>query len=150
MKELKFSVRLTAICETKKTRSGTREFADLYIDGKKVSSGSDFWSNRPWYSYTYQNACFNALRKVTLSEDKRKAFEILIRDYKEDNPFKSMAMVMKMGELLTDNKKEANDWKLRMAKAGMGEGIDVPADWDTLSEDEKERRLNAVIDMNLK
>ncbi len=74
-----------------------------------------------------------------------------VRDEKkEDNPFRAMAMVMKLGEVLTDNKKEANAWKLRMAKAGMGQGIDLPDNWDTLPEEEKERRLNGIIDMNLK
>jgi hypothetical protein len=32
-----------------------------------------------------------------------------------------------------------------MIKAGLGEGIMMPEDWDTLSEDEKEKRLDAVI-----
>jgi hypothetical protein len=33
-----------------------------------------------------------------------------------------------------------------MLKAGLGNaGLEIPADWDTLSEDEKTRRLDAVI-----
>lgn len=74
-----------------------------------------------------------------------------VKKSKEDNPFRAMAMVMKIGELIAgDTKKEKNDWKLRMLKAGMGEGIDMPEGWDELPEDEKERRLNGIIDMNLK
>ena len=35
--------------------------------------------------------------------------------------------------------------KKRMLKAGLGEGLDFPEDWNTLSEDEKEIRLNKVV-----
>jgi len=54
--------------------------------------------------------------------------------------------IAQMGEVLTSSKKESNDWKERMIKAGLGSGIDIPEDWDTLSEDEKESRLNKVIE----
>jgi hypothetical protein len=60
------------------------------------------------------------------------------------NPFKTVAMVAQMGEIFGDTQKEKNDWKLRMLKAGIN-GLDIPSDWDSLSEDEKERRLNKVI-----
>jgi len=42
--------------------------------------------------------------------------------------------------------KESNDWKARMLKAGLeNKGLIMPEDWDTLSENDKEARLNAVI-----
>lgn len=65
---------------------------------------------------------------------------------KVSDPFKSLVMVAKIGELLTDNKAEANKWKQRMMKAGLGEGVNFPDDWDQLSEDEKEKRLNGALD----
>jgi len=63
------------------------------------------------------------------------------------NPFKTVAMVAKMGEIFGDTQKEKNDWKLRMLKAGIN-GLDIPSDWDTLTEGEKERRLNKVIEFS--
>ncbi len=52
-------------------------------------------------------------------------------------------MVALFGELLCDNQKEKNDWKKRMFEAtGM---LDFPSDWDELSEDEKQKRLDGVI-----
>lgn len=149
MKEFKISDRLTAICEKVKTRN--THYADLYLDNEKVSRGRYTWVNRTWESYTFQSAIQDAIRKAKL--DKKMEAEALkwTDEYKEDNPFKAMAMVMKMGEVLAgDSQKAKNDWKLRMAKAGMGEGMIMPEDWDTLTEDEKERRLNKVIDFNLK
>jgi len=39
-----------------------------------------------------------------------------------------------------------NNWKARMLKAGLSnQGLIIPEDWDTLSEDDKEARLNKVI-----
>jgi hypothetical protein len=56
---------------------------------------------------------------------------------------KTTSMVALFGELLCDDKKEKNDWKKRMFEAtGL---LDFPSDWDSLTEDEKETRLNKVI-----
>lgn len=53
-------------------------------------------------------------------------------------------MVASLGAIFGGNQKESNDWKARMLKAGMP-GLDMPDDWDSLSEDEKQTRLNLVI-----
>lgn len=65
----------------------------------------------------------------------------------ESNVLKSVAMVAAMGDILTQTKTDANTWKKRMFKAGLGAGIDFPEDWDSLSEDEKEKRLNNAINV---
>lgn len=55
--------------------------------------------------------------------------------------------VMAMGEIFADTQEQKNDWKARMLRAGLdGKGLIMPEDWDTLSEDEKTRRLDAVIE----
>ena len=55
-------------------------------------------------------------------------------------------MVAMFGELLCDNQKEKNDWKKRMLDAtGL---LDFPEDWDELSEEEKQKRLDNVIAVN--
>lgn len=52
-------------------------------------------------------------------------------------------MVALFGDILCKNKKEKNDWKKRMFDAtGL---LDFPSDWEGLSEDEKEKRLDNVI-----
>ena len=59
---------------------------------------------------------------------------------------KSASMVAMFGELLCDNQKEKNDWKKRMLDAtGL---LDFPDDWDDLSEDEKQKRLDKAIAFN--
>ena len=55
-------------------------------------------------------------------------------------------MVAMFGELLCDNQKEKNDWKKRMLDAtGL---LDFPEDWNDLSEDEKQKRLDKAIAFN--
>lgn len=62
---------------------------------------------------------------------------------------KMTGMVAAMGEIFGSTQEEKNDWKARMIKAGLGGyGFEMPEDWDTLSEDEKERRLNGVIEIS--
>ena len=58
--------------------------------------------------------------------------------------FKTVAIVASLGSIFGTTKKEANDWKTRMLKAGLI-GISRPDDWEELSEEEKETRLNKVI-----
>jgi hypothetical protein len=63
-----------------------------------------------------------------------------------DSHFKTVAMVSQLGEIFGKTEKEKNDWKTRMLKAGLeGRGLQMPEDWETLSEAEKKKRLDAVI-----
>ena len=57
---------------------------------------------------------------------------------------KTAALAAKMGEVLTSTQAESNAWKKRMLTAGI-RGLMWPDDWDLLSEDEKQQRLDKVI-----
>jgi len=59
---------------------------------------------------------------------------------------KSASMVAMFGELLCDSPKEKNDWKKRMLNTVPG--MNFPEDWDDLSEDEKQSRLDKAIAVN--
>jgi hypothetical protein len=49
---------------------------------------------------------------------------------------------MELGNVFCNNKKETNVWKLRMLKAAFEKkGLVIPDNWDKLTEDEKESRL---------
>ena len=60
---------------------------------------------------------------------------------------KTVAGIMMLGDIFGGGtKKGANDWKTRMLKAGLeNRGLIMPEDWNTLTEKEKERRLNDAI-----
>ena len=60
--------------------------------------------------------------------------------------FNTVSMVAKMGDVFCNDTKSKNDWKTRMLKAGLeNKGLIMPEDWDTLTEEQKETRLNGVI-----
>jgi len=61
--------------------------------------------------------------------------------------FKSISAIASLGDVFGKSQKESNDWKARMLKAGLQDkGLIMPEDWESLSEDEKETRLNTVIE----
>jgi len=72
----------------------------------------------------------------------------LVHDNREKSDFGFMAAFGAMAEIFCDNQADKTNWKLRMMKAGLPEGaISIPEDWDTLSEDEKERRINGALEV---
>ena len=59
---------------------------------------------------------------------------------------KTVAFVATLGNIFGKTLKEKNDWKARMLGVGLeNKGLIMPDDWDTLSEAEKERRLDGAI-----
>lgn len=59
---------------------------------------------------------------------------------------KSVAAIAKLGEIFCNTPKEKNDWQVRMLKAGLeNRGLIMPDDWDSLSEEEKTKRLSKAI-----
>uniref|UniRef100_A0A6H1ZZ22 DUF8033 domain-containing protein n=1 Tax=viral metagenome TaxID=1070528 RepID=A0A6H1ZZ22_9ZZZZ len=64
----------------------------------------------------------------------------------EKNPFKIAAGVAMLGNIFCDSQAEKNAWKKRMLVAGVP-GLDIPNNWDGLSEAEKEKRLDGVIEL---
>jgi hypothetical protein len=109
-----------------------------------------------WWSQTTSNhinyiAKEYGLTKREATEEEKNGTKKEAKEEKKDESkglFNSLAMVAKMGEMLCEDKKEKNDWKLKMFRAGLeGRGLSVPDDWETLSEDEKEIRLNKIIEI---
>lgn len=63
-----------------------------------------------------------------------------------ESAMKVTALAAVMGNVLCETQAEKNAWKMRMLKSGLSKmGLSVPDDWDSLPEDEKERRLDVVI-----
>ena len=102
-----------------------------------------YWSKTTSKHLNYIATEFS-LTKIKASEAEIKANKET--EDEKDNGFKGIAMVAKMGEIFGKTKQEANNWKVRMLKAGLeNRGFIMPEDWETLTENEKERRLNGVI-----
>ena len=135
-------------CSWFATRYGFKHEAELYVDGIFQCSAKVCYYNRTWESFEYETVADSVLRKSKLftiaeintcrSQWQRNSVAELNRS------FGLLAGIAKMGELLTDNQKAANDWKERMLKAGLT-GLDMPENWDNLTEEERTKRLDAVI-----
>lgn len=151
MKIFKLPLNIEVVCNSENTRYGFRHLATLFKDGSEYASGKCCYYNRTWESYDFQSVLYEVVRKAKFPKEEEEILNTFIRDYKDGEAeamLKSVAMVAKIGEVFCDNQKDQNDWKTRMLKAGLGSsGLQIPEDWDTLSEDEKEARLNKVIEV---
>ena len=136
-------------CEQKKTRNGFKHEAFYYKNGELLYKVKVCYLNRTWESFDFETVISRLLRIYNIMpEDQQKVFlECCGKQEMEEfnQRFGMIGAIASMGNLLCDTKKEKNDWKARMLKAGIG-GLDIPADWDTLSEEERETRLNRVIE----
>jgi hypothetical protein len=137
------------LCRWIKTSYGFKHEAEYRIGGFTRGTTKACYYNRTWESYEYQRVIKDALRKFSgFSEDQQKRIDAAFQHNATEELNKTFGMIStiaSLGNILCDSLKEKNDWKARMLKAGIG-GLDIPADWDTLSEEEKETRLNRVIE----
>jgi len=153
MRIFKITKEIEVVCRSEKTRNGFRHLATLLKDGREIQDGKCVYLNRTWERYTFQSVLYEVVRKAlknkVISETEEKLCEEFIEGDQTDwSGMKSTAMVAEMGELFCDNQKDKNSWKARMLKAGLeNKGLTMPEDWEELDEDEKEKRLNQVLEV---
>ncbi len=152
MKTFQITRSLTAVCQWRNRRNGFAHEATLVNDGADIAHKRVNYINRTWESYEFQSVLYS-LAEVAKDQLSTRSYNIFAKKIKNNfrkaahkevqDHFRSVAMVAKIGEIFTGNKKESNDWKSRMIKAGIN--LEMPEDWDQISEEEKEQRLNKVI-----
>lgn len=150
MQTFKITKHLTAVCESQGTRYGFRHLAHLTRDGYEIGSAKACYYNRTWERYEFESVLKELKSKAAgrLSKYELGAFKRMIDNGGKapSRELKTVAMVAALGDIFAKDKKGANDWKARMLKAGLAnKGLIMPEDWDTLSEEDKEKRLNAAI-----
>lgn len=150
MRIFKITPKIEVVCRSEKTRYGFRHLATLMIDGREVENDKACYYNRTWERFEFQSVIIGVVNKAhknkIISDAERKVCMKYVEEDKTDwSMFKATSMIAQLGEVFCDNKKDKNDWKKRMILAGFGDSISIPEDWDTLSEDEKEKRLNQTI-----
>ena len=155
MQTFKINKRLEARCEYYETRYSWGHKGWLYRDGETIGYKKITYYNRTWECYQFESLLQCLAGEKSLTDKERVAFKKKIAnnwrvedEKKTSRQFGAIAAIALMGDVLGGNQKESNDWKARMLKAGLP-GLDIPRDWGTLSEDEKSKRLDAVI-TNLK
>lgn len=150
MQTFKLDDNYQIVCEFQSTRSGFRHVAILLSGGNEVFRTKVTYQNRTWESYEFQTVMRKLVDSYFQGASKEKYANLIDNNFRIDEEkkvnerFGTVAGIAMMGEIFGNTKKEKNDWKARMLKAGLP-GLDIPEDWDTLSEDEKEKRLNNVI-----
>lgn len=145
-----------------KTRNAFRHIAVVYKNGYEVYRTKIPYQNRTWESYEYQSVLQKAINGASdngvLSEgEQSEALEYSKNGLEKqehervNKEFGRIGAIAQMGEIFGSTLKEKNDWKARMLKAGLGnKGLQMPEDWDSLDEETKEARLNAVIEFTKK
>lgn len=150
MKTFKINKDLTIVCEWKKTRRAFKHEATLLQNGREVDKTKICYINRTWERFTFESVMKQLLGKTNLLTDRQKA-NFIKRAYKEatgktTSRFKTIKAIASLSDVFGKTKKQKNDWKARILKAGLGDlGLTIPEDWNTLTENEKEKRLNGVI-----
>ncbi len=144
MKIFKINKRIEIVCTSEKTRSGFRHLATLFVDGVETTKGKCTYQNRTWESYEFQSVLFEVINKSDLSEKDERFCKDYIEKYREnDSMMRTTIGIARLGDLFCESKEDKNKWKKRMLNAGLkNSGLSFPEDWDELSEDEKETRLN--------
>jgi hypothetical protein len=153
MKTFKITKDIEVVCQSESTRSGFRHLATLLKKGIEEETAKCCYLNRTWERYEFQSVLNKIVNKAfknkILSEKEKKLCDDFIEGDQTDwSDFKATKMVAELGNLFCETKKDKNDWKARMIKAGLGnKGLQMPENWDALDEDIKEKRLNAIIKM---
>ena len=148
MRTFKINERIEIVCDSESTRNGFRHIATLILDCNSVESAKCNYLNRTWESFEFQSVCKKLIEKSKVLSDDEKKFcnDWLDGDRTDWSAFKMTGMIAQLGEVFCDNQKDKNDWKARMIKAGLGNrGLSMPDDWDSLDEETKTARLDAVI-----
>lgn len=153
-KYFKVNRNLFARCWTENTRYGFRHLAELVYKNEKLEQTKACYYNRTWECFTYESVLRGLHNKAkenkSLTPRLLRLFDKFIKNggraeaKQIKSQMKTTAMVASLGAIFGNNQKESNDWKARMIKAGMP-GLEMPKDWDTLSEDEKQTRLDKII-----
>lgn len=146
-KTFKINDDISIKCSTQDTSYGFRHVADALVNGRYVAYAKCCYHNRTWESYEYQSVIKKIAESKDLAPEDRSAIAAYAAaDHTDNSDLNTIAGIMALGDILADGQKEANDWKTRMLRAGLeGRGLDMPEDWDNLTEDEKTRRLDGVI-----
>lgn len=69
-------------------------------------------------------------------------------DKTEQDFINTVGLIAAIGNIFNETDKGRNDWKKRMLSAGLeSKGLSFPEDWDQLTEEEKQRRLDCAINV---
>lgn len=137
------------VCFSQRTSYGFRHVASLRENGSEICTARCSYYNRTWEAYTFQSVMQRVIEKSypKKSVGRERYLKLLEKDPSgESDRFLNMVgAVARMGDVLGNDQKEANQFKKRIL--GTVPGVDMPEDFDSLPEEEKARRLDGAIDI---
>lgn len=136
------------ILSTQDTNYGFRHIAEMYQGERLIGKAKCCYYNRTWEQYDYQSVIHKVIDGAGVEDAqalKKVIDEQQLRRVSDD--FGIMGAIMSMSDLMTDDKAQSADFKLRMLKARFGDAVIVPEDWEDLSDDVKLDRLNKISNM---
>lgn len=146
---------LYAECEYYETRYSWGHKGWLYRDHQEIGYKKITYYNRTWERYQFESLLQCLVENKQLTEKEQKLFiKKIENNWKEDDEkrtnqtFRTVGMIASLGDIFCQTQTDKNKWKARMLKAGLT-GLDLPADWDALPEEEKEIRLNEVVNLSI-
>lgn len=140
---------------TQDTSYGFRHLAELT---ERTGTGADYkvsetkakstYYNRTWESFDYESVGHKVIQKH-FDKNTAEVYCGLLDSWGNGESEKQTAglfnmvnLAMTAGSILTDSQAEKNAWDKKMLSAMPG--VSFPDNWDTLSEEEKTKRLDQV------
>ena len=148
-KTFKVNENIEIECYSQGTSYGFRHVATLLKNSYETAQAKSCYYNRTWESYEYESV-LNKLadnQKQPLKDELKNFIknQEKIDEAETTKYFNRVSTIAQLADVLIESKEAKNSWKERMLKAGVNE-IDFPENWNELSEEEKENRLNKVIE----
>jgi hypothetical protein len=148
MAMFKISNNIRIVCESKGTRSGFNHFATVYVNDSEKATAKVHYINRTWEAYEFDTVIERVAQDPRLTPAQQDTIKDWVkhRDGHDDEGMKrlgSIGALAMMGEVLGSDLKQKN--RLRATALKSVQGIDLPDDWESLSEVEKKRRLDGAL-----
>jgi hypothetical protein len=118
---------------------------------EKIAFAKCTYYNRTWESFKYesllQKLLANAKKDKAINEEEEQDFKKMIENggEKEKNEFGLLKMFSALNKIENNDLKKRNECDIKILKATMGEGLDIPANWDDLEEETKRERLDKIM-----
>lgn len=129
---------------TQDTNYGFRHIAEFY-DGTMIGYAKACYYNRTWESYDYQSVIHDVIDNAGVEDPEALKKVIDTQELKRINDdFGVLGAIMNISNVLSEDPAEQSDFKLRMLRARFGNAVNIPEDWDRLSTEEQNSRLDKI------
>lgn len=147
MENFSLSKSISITCRSESTRYGFRHLATLYANGFEKAKSKACYYNRTWESYTFQTVLHKVIDAYFSAQlagkYKKKVDRIALGEEKKQ--FTTIANIAMLGSILCEKQEDQNNFKKRILSTIPG--IDFPDDFSTIPENEKQKRLDAAINV---